>query len=236
MAVCAPFSTSFYNNVPYLYHALSEFREKHAESLILELGAIFVKHNVWDKYCVSINHNHFKIEEGEILVEVESLDLAKTVALPWAVIDGTAKPCDNEKDIWTEFHLVKQPFIVPRSWAMDENGVLQPFEFSTSPNSEFLTPSKEFTKDIYGFLKRTNLVRILGIRAISSDESTYETTPKGKRANVTSIGWYEGNPNDMVQVSWRFNSLGGLKDGTEFCGLVCTHYCNSHSNCNSHNR
>ena len=91
MTLCYPkVSTAFYNSVPFLEDAVTEFEEKKVNSVIAELGSIFVKHNVWDKFAVCMVHKHFNIDEGEILVEVESedKDLLKTVALPWVVVKG----------------------------------------------------------------------------------------------------------------------------------------------------
>ncbi|KAG4073784.1 hypothetical protein HA402_001008 [Bradysia odoriphaga] len=242
--LCPPLNSkiNLYPDVPFLSNAVEEFNEKKVIDIVEKFGNLFVKHNMFSDFALCLVHKHFPLSEHEILVDVESEDSSVTVAVPWNLAeDGkSATPSSSENDLWEEYKLSTNTFIVPRTWAMTGKGELYPFEYGMSKQNRTREPETAFCMEFFELLKQFGLERIIGIRSIdpeSDNISSYETTPLGKRGNVTVHGTApdESFLNSMVQVSWKFNSKGELRrDNTQFCIVHsgtchhCGHHCNSH--------
>ncbi|XP_037040534.1 uncharacterized protein LOC119077425 [Bradysia coprophila] len=244
--LCPPVNSknNLYSDVPFLSNAIEEFDEKKVIDVLGKFGNVFVKYNMFSDFALCLVHKHFSMSKHEILVDVESEDSSITVAVPWNLAeDGkSATPSSSEKDLWEEYKLSTSTFIVPRTWAMTAEGELCPFEYGMSQQNRTRAPESAFCIEFIELLKQLGLERIIGIRSIdpySDHISSYETTPLGKRGNVTVHGTTpdESFLNTLVRVSWKFNSKGELRrDNTEFC-IVHTgtcHHCGNCHHCNSH--
>jgi hypothetical protein len=244
VALCPPVNpkNNLYHDVPFLNNSVEEFNEKKVIDIVEQFGNLFVKYNMFSDFALCLVHKHFAMSEHEILVDVGSEDSSITVAVPWVLAeDGkSATPCSIEKDLWEKYKLLQSTFIVPRTWAMSAKGELYPFEYGMSQQNGTREPAPAFCIEFFGLLKQFGLERIVGVRSIDPDSdniSSYETTPVGKRGNVTVHGTApdERFLKDMVQVSWKFNSEGKLRrNHTDNCIFHtgscdhCGHHCNSH--------
>jgi hypothetical protein len=80
--ILQPYSPSLFNTLPLLHDAYAYFKESNAASIInTVLANIFTKHHVDCLLGVQFLHQHFHLDEGECLVDVEG------ASVPWTMIE-----------------------------------------------------------------------------------------------------------------------------------------------------
>jgi hypothetical protein len=72
-----PYSTQYYNFLPRIADAGSSLKPAEIALLTTIIGQVFVKHKVQKLFGIILLHNHFSLNENEILVKIG------TVAVPW---------------------------------------------------------------------------------------------------------------------------------------------------------
>ena len=127
-------ATPFHAYSSVAYNALLDYKVARSHALdtaaIADLGDIFMRHSVNDTFGLCLLHNHFKVNDGELMVEIVSRNVTKTSprSLPdWAFAqDGN---------------------IVPSVMGLTIDGGLVPFEFLDLKGSDFGSFSAS-TRDI----------------------------------------------------------------------------------------
>lgn len=74
-----------FSTVPELEEVLQQFEDKRVASLIEAFGHIFVKHDMWQYFGLSIVHRHFTMSSNEVLVESIKDDHKLSVSVPFQV-------------------------------------------------------------------------------------------------------------------------------------------------------
>jgi len=227
-------STSNFNQVPKFCCAEKDFREKNAEKAIENLGVLFSQHAVHDRYGLFMNHRHFNLKEGEILVETLNAKGNVSLALPWTVLqDGTPiPPTDNPR--WEEFGLTMtyDEKVMPQTWRFGENGTLIPYEYIIT-RDELVEPPSEFAFQLFCQLKELGLEGVVGIKCLGEPGSpnSYEVNPREERVSISGLGSFPPGDWDMdgemYRVLWYFTSEGKMK-----CLSTCSSQCSYCGSCN----
>lgn len=102
-----PYSTHDYNSLPNIMDAGNNLKSSDIDLLTKEIGQVFIKHGVEKLFGIILLHNHFSLEEDEMLVNIGS------VAVPWKT-SSLAQQLDDVKG---------------SAWVFTKNGV-SPYEFT----------------------------------------------------------------------------------------------------------
>ena len=92
-----PYSVRHYNSLPELEEAdVSLELVWKFVALLTDLGSTFLKHHVKNKFAIILLHNHFLLNENEMLVSIGN------VTIPWNIASG-AKEFENVKAVCWRF-------------------------------------------------------------------------------------------------------------------------------------
>lgn len=183
-----PYAVEHYNSLPELGVAEAQFESARASDILFkEIGQAFVKYHVENILGIILLHNHFLLEQHEILVNVDS------VAVPWDTTSGA-----------TELAAVNAS-----AWRFTNQG-LAPYEFAHAAVevSLYCHPIQSFLLELGTILEKHNLANILGICSLgnkSIDKPTTMEFTEG-RANITlpfDIAPHDGN---IIDAMWQFSS------------------------------
>ena len=106
------YSAQHYNSLPSIADASRSLKPADIALLTTTIGQVFVKHKVQKLFSIILLHNHFSLDENEILVNYES------VAVPWktpslANSSATSKAAHDASQSKASFH-TNLPTMCPR--------------------------------------------------------------------------------------------------------------------------
>jgi hypothetical protein len=182
-----PYSAQHYNSLPNIADAGSSLKPADIALLTTTIGQVFVKHKVQKLFGIILLHNHFSLDENEILVNMGS------VAVPWKVPNLVERLRD----------------VRGSAWRFTEQGIA-PYEFaydvSLQPNISDFQP---FLSELRALLDRLSLAKKFGICVFTNkdlDSATQVEFTQG-RANITlpfDIAPEDG-PNRSIEAVWQFD-------------------------------
>ena len=174
----------------------------------LEIGSIFLRHNVQKSWGLVLLHNHFNVEKDEISLSVlsESSDIEYRTA-PAKSIFGSYWP--------SVLSLVE-----------GKEEILQPLEFSSDAVSkianEILEVSENFITEFKDYLFTRNLQEVFGLISAKQEISYDETFVELNEINVSVLKVLksvDAKNFDTIQTSWYFNS--NLNETSIGCVVLC---------------
>lgn len=183
------YSVEHYNSLPSIADAGISLQPADISLLTTMIGQVFVKHEVQNLFGIILLHNHFSLDENEILVNIGS------VAVPWK----TTSRAEQLRDVQGS------------AWRFTERGVA-PYEFAYDVNSLPLPDVSDFQPFLSEFrvlLDRLGLTGKLGICAFREGEDLDSTTQMEftqGRANITlpfDIDPEDG-PSRPIEAVWQF--------------------------------
>ena len=178
-----PYSVHHYNSLPELEEAETHFKSAESDLLFDKIGRVFIKHHVENRFGVVLLHNHFFLENNEILVNIGN------ATVPWDITSG-AKELEE---------------VGPCSWRFVDDG-LTPYEFVHSKGT--WTSSDDiplaFLQDFYKTIEAHNLTDVLGLCLVPGNDAVMTEFTSG-RANITLP--FDIAPGDgwLVDAMWRFS-------------------------------
>lgn len=176
-----PYSATHFNQLPGIMESAKQLDKIGAsESLFRQIGEVFLKYQVQSILGVALLHQHFDLEEREVLVNIGN------VAVPW----------DNQK----------LESVQPSSWRFTKDG-LMPYEF-TYKGTEIAMDNRirEFLSEYKTVLENTDLKNVLGLCTLDGVNSA-SVTPTMEftsgRANITLP--FDVNPSGggAVDAMWQ---------------------------------
>ena len=185
-----PYTMEHYNSLPELYMAKEQFESARASDILfMEIGQAFVKHHVENILGITLLHNHFLLEQHEMLVNVDS------VAVPWDTTSGATELAG----------------VSASAWRFTNQG-LAPYEFAYAAVEIYLYhhPMQSFLLELGTILEKHNLANILGICFLGEKSIDRPTTIEftSGRVNITlpfDIAPHNGN---VINIIWQFGSSG----------------------------
>lgn len=189
------YSAEHYNSLPSIMDAGTNLKPADISLLTTTIGQVFVKHEVQNLFGITLLHNHFSLDENEILVNIGS------VAVPWKTTSLAGQLRD----------------VKGSAWRFTEQGVA-PYEFAYDvtvlPDVSDFQP---FLSELRVLLDRLGLTEKLGICAFRGQDldSTTQVEFTQGRANITlpfDIAPEDG-PNRSIEAVWQFDF--SLESGTE---------------------
>lgn len=183
-----PYAVEYYNSLPELGVAKERYETRKAsKTLVADFGKAFVAHHVESILGLALLHNHFLLQNHEILVNVDS------VAVPWDVTTGAKELLD----------------VHASSSRFTDDGIA-PYEFAHAAPELSLDDHRvqAFVLELGTILNKWNLTDVLGICSLGGKSidrpATMEFT--GGRANITlpfDIAPQDGN---AIDAMWQFSS------------------------------
>lgn len=190
--VILPYSTQDYNSLPNIADAGSSLKPADIALLTTVVGQVFVKHKVQDIFGIILLHNHFSLDENEILVNIGP------VAVPWK----TSSLIEQQRDVRGS------------AWRFIEQGIA-PYEFTYDVSSQpDVGGFQPFLSELRALLDRLGLLEKLGICVLTGGhlDSTTQVEFTQGRANITlpfDIAPEDG-PNRSIEAVWQFDLSPGL--------------------------
>lgn len=180
------YSVQHYNSLPSIMDAGINLTPADIALLTTTIGLVFVKHEVQKLFGIILLHNHFSLDENEILVNIGS------VAVPWKT-NSLAEQLRGVRG---------------SAWRFTEQGVA-PYEFAYDQNLPDVSDFQPFLSELRVLLKRLRLTDKLGICAFRSEDlySTTQVEFTQGRANITlpfDIAPEDG-PNRSIEAVWQFD-------------------------------
>lgn len=183
-----PYAVEHYNSLPELCVAKEQFESARASDILFtEVRQAFVKHHVENTLGIALLHNHFLLEQHEMLVNVDS------VAVPWDTTSGGTELAG----------------VSASAWRFTNQG-LAPYEFAHAAVevSLYRHPMQSFLLELRTILEKHNLANILGICSLGKMSIDRPTTIEftSGRANITlpfDIAPHDGN---VIDAIWQFSS------------------------------
>lgn len=203
MILSSNYNFQTYNSLPSLAESNKIFKEQNGLQLLTELGKIFIKYKQYNKYGITLIHNHFGQADNEILVE--SMTNNKSITIPWNY-ESNPSPI-NQKFLEINNIPFRKKYIIPHTWKFNKNGVLEPYEFFLSDFKES-EPDYYFINELYLMLKKYHVDIIFGLHLIhrNIDYIGIETTDEKNRANIFNFVKDINNQKDLVDVVWIFDN------------------------------
>ncbi|KAI1175976.1 hypothetical protein F4777DRAFT_597917 [Nemania sp. FL0916] len=187
-----PYSAQHYNSLPSIADASSSLNSTEIDQLTTTIGQVFIKHKVQNLFGIILLHNHFPLDEDEVLVNIGS------VAVPWK----TTSLAKQFRDVRSS------------AWRFIEQGIA-PYEFvydvSSRPDVSGFQP---FLTELRALLGHLGLMGKLGLCVLTSEDLNSNTQVEFTqgRANITlpfDIA-PEGGPNRSIEAVWQFDVSPGL--------------------------
>ncbi|KAK4499425.1 hypothetical protein PRZ48_009939 [Zasmidium cellare] len=195
-----------FNTLPTLGDAHNMFKDRNAETYLYgPIRDVFLKHNMEDRYGISLLHRHFSMGPNERLVEYGA------VSTPWTLDE-------------TDDHEIEAMggYVVPQNYRLDSDDDLLPFEYEM----QYERPSggngipPEFLYDLKQTLKKYNLSNVFGLRKRGPPtDLTLEVT--NGRANIMIKPMELAGGLQTVEAFWTFGS--GEPKKLQ-CAVLCV-YC-----------
>lgn len=182
-----PYSAQHYNSLPSIADAGRSLKPAEIALLTTTIGQVFVKHKVQKLFGIILLHNHFSLDENEILVNIGS------VAVPW-----------KTPSLAEQFRDVKGS-----AWRFTEQGIA-PYEFAYDVSSlPDVSGFQPFISELRALLNRLGLTEKLGICVFTGEDtdSTTRVEFTQGRANITlpfDIAPEDG-PNRSIEAVWQFD-------------------------------
>lgn len=194
-----PYSIHHYNSLPNITDAGTSLKPADVAHLTTTIGKVFIKHNVQKLFGIILLHNHFSLDENEILVNIGS------VAVPW-----------NTSSLAKQLHDVKG-----NAWRFTEQGIA-PYEFAYDVSSHpDVSGFQLFLSELREVLSGLGLMDKLGICVFASEDvdSTTQVEFTQGRANITlPFDIAPGNgPDRSIEAVWQFEASPEL--GINICEL-----------------
>jgi hypothetical protein len=179
-----------FNTLPLLEPAHNMFVDRNAEKYLNgPIRDVFLKHNMQDRYGVSLLHRHFSMDSDERLVEYGA------ISTPWTLYE-------------TDDHEIEAMggYIVPQNYRLNDNDELCPFEFEMQydrpSGASGITP--EFLHDLNQVFQEHNLSDVFGLRKRGPPTDLTLEITQG-RANIM-IRPLESEEQRTVPAFWAFGS------------------------------
>jgi len=174
------------------------------------LGPIFLKHNMFNSWGISLLHKHFVINDHEIPIQNVEIENNRKlfVTIPRAI------KIDNE--------------IYPAVYKLEDFGNLIPLEFSTDTsaliaNNE-LKNNPEFVQEFYSTLVENDLIDYFGLIYGKTFNTSFELVEFNYEERISilkEVPANEVNEMKLIQTSWFFSAE--APDGK--CKSKCMSYC-----------
>ena len=198
---------------------------------INEIGAVFVRHNVHDRYALSLLHKHFDLFDHEYLVRTfEAREGAALMAPVPRRTNAVAYLWKAQRGLRGVWQFVPLEFLSPHEDAerlARELEHLGPFLLDLAETLERLD-----VLDVFA-VATTNILAL----PCSNDQILVETTDSlNRRLTVRAESRSEVLLDDLTETLWTFRPLEEIVD----VGLVakCKNHCFNHcrNHCNQHCR
>ncbi|CAB4494475.1 hypothetical protein RhiirA5_436574 [Rhizophagus irregularis] len=202
-----------FNELPNLWDADEAKNEQVTEETFKTLGHLFVAYHVERIFGLTLLHNHFSLEEGEILLETGSLfDSQQEIVSQPVKVDKLASPA--------------QGF----NWRIINNSYV-PYEFRPKNKDlkiEFSSPDiQSFLEEFSQKLNELDLTRIFGICTINEEDFIkpgIEYT-NGRKNITIPLADSTDIFDKVIEALWIFKSDSNEKIIQRGCQRVCSKSC-----------
>ncbi|KAI0003449.1 hypothetical protein F4779DRAFT_621876 [Xylariaceae sp. FL0662B] len=183
-----PYSAQHYNSLPSIGDAGSNLKPEDIVLFTMTIGQVFVKHKVQKLFGIILLHNHFSLDENEILVNIGS------VAVPWK----TSSLSEQLRDVRGS------------AWRFTEQGLAAyEFAYDVSSSQPDISGFRPFLSELRALLDRLGLMEKLGICVLTGKDldSTTQVEFTQGRANITlpfDIAPEDG-PCRAIEAVWQFD-------------------------------
>ncbi len=156
-------------------HAFLEHDGERAVSLALDL---IEKHNLTQKYGISLLHRHFDIGRDEVLVDVNGTTTA------WKAYQSDLAMEDSRFERYGGF-------VAPHSWMVVGSGHIMPYEFrfynnnAEQPDVPSLSVEPSFVDEFSAILREQGLDQVLGLCSFDREPRVRLVEVTEGEANIT---------------------------------------------------
>jgi hypothetical protein len=219
------FDANRFNALPDIEVASAEMKAKDKLSLAFAtLAPIFVRHNMCDSWGISLLHNHWQVEDGDLPIQ----DVTRA-ATPLEY-QTTPRRASFSKRYWPSILAVKEGL---------EEG-LEPVEFSTEYNVEtanrLLNQNSHFVTEVSSALRKNNLADTFGLivpKQVSSADLEFVEFNEDKSSVLRETVSATNNPHNLIETSWRIVPTEVAGKCEKSCFSKCTISGGSHSHSHS---
>lgn len=81
--LCDRLDSTFFNTIPDLCAAAHSLSENQVKAKLIQLGKMFIKHQVSKEFGLVMIHRHFDISENEMVIETLNDQKLHSVSSPW---------------------------------------------------------------------------------------------------------------------------------------------------------
>lgn len=182
------YSSTCFNSLPTIEDAYMDLSNRDQDRLFSDIGKIFVEHKVEGLFGLSLLHNHFLLEENEILVNIGP------VSVPWKTT-SLAPQLQN---------------VNSSAWMFTSDGIT-PYEFIHSESAVAAIENfPEFLHALHERLDALGLSNTFGIYAVDGkDNDGLRVEFTQGRANITlpfDIDPQVGSQN-FIEAMWEFEGV-----------------------------
>jgi len=205
---------SHFNSIPEFCCARKAYGEREATIQLRKLGEVFLKYRMQEEFALFLNHRHFPLTEGEVLVETVNNDGTLSVTIPWKISEDGEEVEPTPNAYWEKHCLSPGSLVVPQTWRFSDDGEVMPYEYISS-SSALTPPPTAFVKELYHSLSAMGLGHLFGLKRLGDIRTmkTFEITPsKEERTSLTGFGKVPEGDWDLegkeFKVLWYFKDNG----------------------------
>jgi hypothetical protein len=208
------FSPSRFNSLPDIELADTEMKVADTLSTALRvLGPVFVKHDMHGKWGISLLHNHWPIEPGELPVQH-----AEQTNGPREFATRPRQNVVSAGECW--------PTILAKSLCSE--ATMEPIEFSTEPYAYEAASAltSEFIREFCKTLAANGLEHTFGLiapQALSRPDLEFvEFNPDGRVSVLKETTVADNERGRLIETSWRVVPDEVAGTCTKSCFATCT--------------
>jgi hypothetical protein len=189
------FDATRFNALPDIEVASADMKAKGKLSLAFSaLAPIFARHNMCDSWGISLLHNHWQVEDGELPIQ----DAIRTDSP--LEYETTPRQAPFTKKYW--------PSILAARDSHDAG--LDAVEFSTQPDVEtancLLVRNSQFVSEVCSALRENNLADTFGLivpKEVSSADLEFVEFNEDKVSLLKETVSATNDPQNLIETSWR---------------------------------
>jgi hypothetical protein len=208
------FDINRFNRLPDIEVASAEMKARGKLSLAFSaLGPIFVRHNMCGSWGISLLHNHWMVEDGEL--PIQHLTRTETPA----EYETRPRPASFAKTFWPSILAVKN----------GAESALKPVEFSTECEVEaanhLLSQNSGFVTEFCSALRQNDLANTFGLivpKQVSSADLEFVEFNEEKTSMLKETVSARNNPENLIETSWRFVPTEVAGKCEKSCFAQCT--------------
>ncbi|CAI2201241.1 4693_t:CDS:2, partial [Funneliformis geosporum] len=170
-----------FNELPSLWEAIEARKKQVTEETFKTLGQLFVDYHIENIFGLALLHNHFLLEEGEILLGTGSLSDEQQKVI--------SQPIKSDK--------LTSP-VQGSNWRITPDNLYVPYEFRLEDDH------KSFLEEFSRKLNELDLANVFAICAIDTDSFLPGIEKTEERKNITVPLTDSDKPDDQFEAVWNF--------------------------------